>query len=92
MKNYDLAEDVDSGTLAAMGELAKELAIVLIVPFYERAGAGIYFNSAAVFDADGECLGITRKIIFRMVPSIMKNIISFQAILDILSMKRLMEK
>lgn len=92
VKNYDLAEDVDSGTLAAMGELAKELAIVLIVPFYERAGAGIYFNSAAVFDADGECLGITRKIIFRMVPSIMKNIISFQAILDILSMKRLMEK
>lgn len=61
VENYDLAEDVDSGTLAEMGELAKELGIVLIVPFYERAGAGIYFNSAAVFDADGECLGITRK-------------------------------
>jgi N-carbamoylputrescine amidase len=61
VENYDLAEDLDSGTLADMGELAKELGIVLIVPFYERAGAGIYFNSAAVFDADGECLGITRK-------------------------------
>lgn len=61
VKNYDLAEDVDCGTLAEMGELAQELGIVLIVPFYERAGAGIYFNSAAVFDADGECLGITRK-------------------------------
>ncbi|MED4203308.1 carbon-nitrogen hydrolase [Neobacillus mesonae] len=61
VRNYDLAEDVNSGTLDEMGELSKELGIVLIVPFYERAGAGVYFNSAAVFDADGECLGITRK-------------------------------
>lgn len=92
VKNYDLAEETNSGNLVEMGELAKELAVVLIVPFYERAGSGVYFNSAAVFDADGECLGITRKIIFRMVPSIMKNIISFQVILGILSMKQLMGK
>ncbi|KWW16498.1 MULTISPECIES: carbon-nitrogen hydrolase [Peribacillus] len=61
VKNYDLAEETNSGNLVEMGELAKELAVVLIVPFYERAGSGVYFNSAAVFDADGECLGITRK-------------------------------
>ncbi|WP_235827916.1 nitrilase-related carbon-nitrogen hydrolase [Brevibacillus migulae] len=44
-----------------MSELAKRLEVVLIVPFYEKAGRGIYFNSAAVFDADGKHLGTTRK-------------------------------
>lgn len=61
IKHYDLAEEVSSQTLANMRSLAGELGIVLIVPFYEKADAGIYFNSAAVFDANGECLGITRK-------------------------------
>lgn len=61
VKNYDLAEDLHSEMLTEMSELARILGAVLIVPFYERAGAGIYFNSAAIFDTNGECLGITRK-------------------------------
>ncbi|WHY92403.1 carbon-nitrogen hydrolase [Neobacillus cucumis] len=58
---YDTAEPMDSPTLLAMSELAKKLEVVLIVPFYEKAGRGVYFNSAAVYDADGTYLGTTRK-------------------------------
>lgn len=59
--NYSLAQPTDSPTLQLMSELAKSLEIVLIVPFYEKAARGIYFNSAVVYDADGTCLGTTRK-------------------------------
>jgi N-carbamoylputrescine amidase len=58
---YALAESADDDNLKQMGVLAARLGIVLIVPFYEKAGRGLYYNSAAVFDADGTLLGITRK-------------------------------
>jgi len=61
VRGYELAEPVDSPTLQKMGELAKELEVVLIVPFYEKAERGVYFNSAVVYDADGTYLGTTRK-------------------------------
>lgn len=61
VKGYEIAEPLESQTLKSMSELAKSLEVVLIVPFYEKAAAGIYFNSTAVFDADGAYLGTTRK-------------------------------
>jgi hypothetical protein len=39
-----------------------KLEVVLIVPFFERADDGRYFNTAAVIDADGSLLGIYRKL------------------------------
>ena len=45
-----------------MQALARELAVVLIVPMFERQAAGIYRNSAAVIDADGTLLGVYRKM------------------------------
>jgi N-carbamoylputrescine amidase len=59
--NYSLAEPTDNATLSEMKRIARERSVVLIVPFYEKAGPGVYFNSAAVIDADGNLLGITRK-------------------------------
>lgn len=59
--NYNIAEPIMSPTLERMGELARELEVVLIVPVYEKATRGLYFNSAVVFDADGSYLGTTRK-------------------------------
>ncbi|MET3290958.1 UNVERIFIED_CONTAM: N-carbamoylputrescine amidase [Brevibacillus sp. OAP136] len=59
--HYDLAEPIDSPTLQKMSELAKKFQVVLIVPIYEKAGRGVYFNSAVVYDADGSYLGTTRK-------------------------------
>ena len=61
-KWYSLAERVPEGpTTRLMQELAAKHGIVLIVPLYEWAMAGIYYNTAAVIDADGRLLGCYRK-------------------------------
>ncbi len=59
--NVDHAEKLPSETTKRMRGLAKELGVVLIVPVYEEARPGIYFNSVVLFDADGSELGKYRK-------------------------------
>lgn len=59
---FDLAEPVPGPTTDALRALARELAVVLVVPFYEKQAAGVYRNSAAVIDADGTLLGLYRKM------------------------------
>jgi N-carbamoylputrescine amidase len=59
---FDLAESIPGPTTDAMQRLARELAVVLIVPLFERQAAGVYRNSAAVIDADGTLLGVYRKM------------------------------
>ena len=59
---FDLAEPIPGPTTVRMQSLARELAVVLIVPLFERQAPGLYRNSAAVIDADGECLGVYRKM------------------------------
>src|SRR6185295_3408918 len=44
-----------------MQEVAKEHGMVIIVPIYEEELTGIYYNTAAVIDADGKYLGKYRK-------------------------------
>ena len=38
-----------------------ELGVVIVAPIYERVDRSVYYNSAAVIDADGELLGVYRK-------------------------------
>jgi N-carbamoylputrescine amidase len=59
---FDLAEPVPGPTTDAMQRLARELAIVIVVPLFERQAAGIYRNSAAIVDADGALMGVYRKM------------------------------
>ena len=59
---FDLAEEVTGGTVTHLQAVAKELAVVLVVPFYEKQAPGVYRNSAAVIDADGALLGLYRKM------------------------------
>jgi N-carbamoylputrescine amidase len=61
-ERFDLAEPIPGPTTEAMTRLARELAVVLIVPMFERQAPGIYRNSAVVIDADGAMLGIYRKM------------------------------
>ena len=61
VRHLQLAQSVtDSAILARFGALAAELQVVLPISFFERAGH-VYFNSLAMFDADGTRLGIYRK-------------------------------
>jgi N-carbamoylputrescine amidase len=61
-ERFDLAEPIPGPTVEEMQRLAKELAVVIVVPIFEKRGPGIYHNSAAVVDADGALLGVYRKM------------------------------
>lgn len=62
-KWYELTEPVPDGpTVKLMCELSKKHGVVLVVPMYEEDLPGIYYNTAAVIDADGTYLGKFRKI------------------------------
>jgi beta-ureidopropionase len=59
---YALTEPIPDGpTTRLMQDLAKETGMVLVVPMYEEEATGIYYNTAAVIDADGTYLGKYRK-------------------------------
>ena len=60
---YELTERVPDGpTTKLMAELARQHGIVLVVPVYEEDLTGVYYNTAAVIDADGRYLGKFRKM------------------------------
>ncbi len=58
---YEAAEPVPGPTTEALMPLAREHRMVMVVPVYEREQAGVYYNTAAVIDADGSYLGKYRK-------------------------------
>ncbi len=62
-KWYAAAEEIPEGpTCKLMQEYAKKYNMVIVVPIYERTNvAGVYYNTAAVIDADGSYLGKYRK-------------------------------
>ena len=62
VENFAIAEPIPGPTTEAMSALAAELAVVIIVPIYERQASGLYRNSAAIIDADGSLLGVYRKM------------------------------
>jgi len=61
-EHYRWAESVPDGpTITRMRGLARELNMVMVVPVYEVEQPGVYYNTAAVIDADGSFLGKYRK-------------------------------
>jgi N-carbamoylputrescine amidase len=61
---YSYTELIPDGpTTKRMQDLAKQTGMVLVVPMYEEdaQASGIYYNTAAVIDADGKYLGKYRK-------------------------------
>src|SRR6187402_2983654 len=59
---YEAVEKIPDGpTVKLMQDIAKQHGMVLIVPVYEEEQTGIYYNTAAVIDADGKYLGKYRK-------------------------------
>ncbi len=61
-KWYGLTEAIPDGpTTRLMQEYAKKYGMVIVVPIYEMEMTGVYYNTAAVIDADGTYLGKYRK-------------------------------
>jgi len=61
-KWYASAEAIPDGpTVKLMQERAKRHRMVIVAPLYEEAMTGVYYNTAAVIDADGSYLGKYRK-------------------------------
>jgi N-carbamoylputrescine amidase len=60
-KNFTLAEEIPGTTTQRLQKLAEELQVVLIASLFEKVDPGIYYNTAAVIDADGTYLGKYRK-------------------------------
>jgi len=59
---YEAVEKIPDGpTVKLMQEVARKHGMVLIVPIYEEEITGVYYNTAAVIDADGKYLGKYRK-------------------------------
>ena len=59
---FSYTEAVPGGpTTELMCSLARELHMVLVVPVFEEEQPGVYYNTAAVIDADGTYLGKYRK-------------------------------
>jgi len=59
---YELTEPVPDGpTIKLMQKLAAKYGMVIVVPIYEKEMTGLYYNTAAVIDADGKYLGKYRK-------------------------------
>lgn len=61
-ENFKLAESIPGDTTNALGEVAKELGVVIIASLFEKRAQGLYHNTTAVIDADGTYLGKYRKM------------------------------
>jgi N-carbamoylputrescine amidase len=58
---FDLAESVPGPTSDRIAQAARESGVAVVASLFERRTAGLYHNTAAVFDADGSLLGLYRK-------------------------------
>lgn len=59
---FDLAEPIPGPSTAFFGELAKQFGIVIVTSLFEKRAAGLYHNTAVVFDTDGSIAGKYRKM------------------------------
>jgi N-carbamoylputrescine amidase len=61
-KLFDLAEPVPGPSTEALGRAAREAGVVVVAPIFERRAAGLYHNSAAIIDTNGQVSGLYRKM------------------------------
>jgi N-carbamoylputrescine amidase len=59
---FDLAQSIPGPLTNQIGDLAKELGVVIVASMFEKRAAGIFHNTTVVIDADGQFLGKYRKM------------------------------
>ena len=62
VKHYELARPFSDKSVEVMRKVAAERKLVMIVPVFEFARPGIYFNTAVILDANGSIAGKFRKV------------------------------
>ena len=62
VNNFDLAEPIPGPSTHIYGQLAQECGVVLVVSLFEKRAAGLYHNTAVVFEKDGTIAGKYRKM------------------------------
>lgn len=60
--NFNLAEPIPGPSTGFFGELARQYGIVLVTSLFEKRAAGLYHNTAVVFEKDGTIAGKYRKM------------------------------
>lgn len=60
--NFDIAVSIPSKVTDTYSTIARECGIVLVTSLFERRAAGLYHNTAIVFDTDGSMAGRYRKM------------------------------
>ncbi len=60
--NFDLAEPIPGPSTEFYGKIARQHGIVLVTSLFERRSAGLYHNTAVVFERDGSIAGKYRKM------------------------------
>ena len=61
-KNFALAEEVPGRSTSVLGDVARELSVVIVASLFEKRSAGVYHNTAVIIDANGKLLGKYRKM------------------------------
>lgn len=62
VNNFDLAEPIPGPSTEFYSAVAKECGVVLVTSLFERRSAGLYHNTAVVFEKDGSIAGKYRKM------------------------------
>ena len=62
VNEFDLAEPIPGPSTERLSKLAKAHGVVLVSSLFERRAAGLYHNTAVVFEADGSIAGKYRKM------------------------------
>jgi len=61
-KTFNLAEPVDGPTTKALGAIAKKTGMVIVSSIFEKAGPGLYYNTAVIIEKTGKVAGTYRKM------------------------------
>jgi N-carbamoylputrescine amidase len=62
LRLFDLAEPIPGPSTKRLGELARELRVVIVASLFERRAPGLYHNTAVTLGADGAILSVYRKM------------------------------
>ena len=62
IKLFNLAEPIPGPSTARLGEVARELRIIIVASLFERRAAGLYHNTAVTLGQDGNIISVYRKM------------------------------